>query len=604
MLQETELIESDIITYLKTHEYKSLLRFITCGSVDDGKSTLIGRLLYESKLIYEDQLQAIQKDSKKVGTQGDDIDLALLVDGLEAEREQGITIDVAYRYFSTNKRKFIVADTPGHEQYTRNMATGASTADLAILIIDARHGVLTQTKRHSKIVSLLGVQKICLAINKMDLVEYKQEVFEKICKEYQVFADKIGIKDITAIPISALKGDNITQLSDTMPWYQDLPLISFLETVQIPKPAQNGSFAMPVQWVNRPNLDFRGFAGQVVSGGVSEGSAIKVLPSGKTSIVQSIVTMDGVLESAQLGQSITLTLNDEIDISRGDMIVAEDSHIKSANEFKTTLLWMSEDPMVPNKQYWIKFRAKLMSATLSQPAYKLDINTLEKLSTVDLDLNEIGQCTLYLDHDVPFEPYQSNHQLGSFIIIDRHTNNTVGMGLIEDALSKKSWVDHYVEKRSKYWVDGYVDSTLRAKAFGHKPLLIIFTGNVNRETYSEYQTQLEKSLFDQSIQAYRYGAGFMGASYTPETSDKQLRHDIIQELTKVAYACLDAGLVFITGLKSLTTEELDQIKNVSAPHAVCVIRLDDEKTDDSLSVASIDDLNTRLVQKLKSYIKV
>lgn len=604
MLQETELIESDIIAYLKTHEYKSLLRFITCGSVDDGKSTLIGRLLYESKLIYEDQLQAIQKDSKKVGTQGDDIDLALLVDGLEAEREQGITIDVAYRYFSTNKRKFIVADTPGHEQYTRNMATGASTADLAILIIDARHGVLTQTKRHSKIVSLLGVQKICLAINKMDLVEYKQEVFEKICKEYQIFADKIGIKDITAIPISALKGDNITQLSDTMPWYQDLPLISFLETVQIPKPAQNGSFAMPVQWVNRPNLDFRGFAGQVVSGGISEGSAIKVLPSGKTSTVQSIVTMDGVLESAQLGQSITLTLNDEIDISRGDMIVAEDSHIKSANEFKTTLLWMSEDPMVPNKQYWIKFRAKLMSATLSQPAYKLDINTLEKLSTVDLDLNEIGQCTLYLDHDVPFEPYQSNHQLGSFIIIDRHTNNTVGMGLIEDALSKKSWVDHYVEKRSKYWVDGYVDSTLRAKAFGHKPLLIIFTGNVNRETYSEYQTQLEKSLFDQSIQAYRYGAGFMGASYTPETSDKQLRHDIIQELTKVAYACLDAGLVFITGLKSLTTEELDQIKNVSAPHAVCVIRLDDEKTDDSLSVASIDDLNTRLVQKLKSYIKV
>ena len=604
MLQETELIESDIITYLKTHEYKSLLRFITCGSVDDGKSTLIGRLLYESKLIYEDQLQAIQKDSKKVGTQGDDIDLALLVDGLEAEREQGITIDVAYRYFSTNKRKFIVADTPGHEQYTRNMATGASTADLAILIIDARHGVLTQTKRHSKIVSLLGVQKICLAINKMDLVEYKQEVFEKICKEYQIFADKIGIKDITAIPISALKGDNITQLSDTMPWYQDLPLISFLETVQIPKPAQNGSFAMPVQWVNRPNLDFRGFAGQVVSGDISEGSAIKVLPSGKTSTVQSIVTMDGVLESAQLGQSITLTLNDEIDISRGDMIVAEDSHIKSANEFKTTLLWMSEDPMVPNKQYWIKFRAKLMSATLSQPAYKLDINTLEKQSTADLDLNEIGQCTLYLDHDVPFEPYQSNHQLGSFIIIDRHTNNTVGMGLIEDALSKKSWVDHYVEKRSKYWVDGYVDSTRRAKAFGHKPLLIIFTGNVNRKTYSEYQTQLEKGLFDQSIQAYRYGAGFMGASYTPETSDKQLRHDIIQELTKVAYACLDAGLVFITGLKSLTTEELDQIKNVSAPHAVCVIRLDDEKTDDSLSVTSIDDLTTRLVPKLKSYIKI
>ena len=603
MLQETTLIKNDIVSYLKSHEYKSLLRFITCGSVDDGKSTLIGRLLYESKLIYEDQLNALKKDSKRVGTQGDDIDFALLVDGLEAEREQGITIDVAYRYFSTNKRKFIVADTPGHEQYTRNMATGASTADLAILIIDARQGVLTQTKRHSKIVSLLGVRNICLAVNKMDLVDYKQDVFDTICKDYQKFAAQAGINNITAIPISALKGDNITSLSKKMPWYSETPLINFLETVAIPKPAQNGQFAMPVQWVNRPNLDFRGFAGQVVSGSVSEGDAIKVLPSGKQSTVNTIVMMDGHVETAPLGQSVTLTLDDEIDVSRGDMIVAAESAIKIANEFKTTILWMSEETLVPNKQYWIKFRAKLITATLSEPHYKLDINTLEKCSTDKLALNEIGECDLYLDQDIPFEPYKDNHQLGSFIIIDRVSNNTVGMGLIETSLSKKTWVDQFVEKRSKYWVHGLVDQQARVKQYGHKPLLIIFTGDVNREVYSQFQTVLEKALFDQAIKTYRYGVGFMGTSYNTDTSDTQLRQDIIKELNNIAYACLDAGLVFITGLKALTADELDQIKRLSSPHDVCVIRLDDKEGVASLKALNLNTLQDDIVDKLLDYIR-
>tara|TARA_B100000427_G_scaffold39514_1_gene28459 strand:+ start:982 stop:2793 length:1812 start_codon:yes stop_codon:yes gene_type:complete len=603
MLQETALIEKDIISYLKTHEYKSLLRFITCGSVDDGKSTLIGRLLYESKLIYEDQLNALKNDSKKVGTQGDDIDFALLVDGLEAEREQGITIDVAYRYFSTNKRKFIVADTPGHEQYTRNMATGASTADLAILIIDARHGVLTQTKRHSKIVSLLGVQNICLAINKMDLVDYKQEVFNLICDDYQQFANRAGIKNITAIPISALKGDNITALSPKMPWYQESPLISFLETITIPKPAQNGCFAMPVQWVNRPNLDFRGFAGQVVSGAVSEGDAVKILPSGKQSTVNSIVTMDGALPSAPLGKSITITLNDEVDISRGDMIVASESSITIANEFNTTVVWMTEDAMVPNKQYWIKFRAKLMTATLSKPHFKLDINTLEKCSTDKLQLNEIGSCDLFLDQDIPFEVYEKSHQLGSFIIIDRVTNNTVGMGIIQSSLSKKNWVDQFVEKRSKYWVPGLVNSALRAKQYGHKPLLIIFTGDVSRKIYSEFQTQLEKQFFEAAIKVYRYGVGFMGTSYATDTTDTQLRQDIIRELNNVAYACLDAGLVFITGLKALTQNEFEQIKQLSSPYEVCVIRLDDQEAVASLKAPDLKTLQADIVDKLLGYIR-
>ena len=603
MLQETTLIKNDIVSYLKSHEYKSLLRFITCGSVDDGKSTLIGRLLYESKLIYEDQLNALKKDSKRVGTQGDDIDFALLVDGLEAEREQGITIDVAYRYFSTNKRKFIVADTPGHEQYTRNMATGASTADLAILIIDARQGVLTQTKRHSKIVSLLGVSNICLAVNKMDLVDYKQDVFDTICNEYQKFASQAGINNITAIPISALKGDNITSLSKKMPWYSETPLINFLETVTIPKPAQNGQFAMPVQWVNRPNLDFRGFAGQVVSGSVSEGDAIKVLPSGKQSTVNTIVMMDGHVETAPLGQSVTLTFDDEIDVSRGDMIVAAESAIKIANEFKTTILWMSEETLVPNKQYWIKFRAKLITATLSEPHYKLDINTLEKCSTDKLALNEIGECDLYLDQDIPFEPYKDNHQLGSFIIIDRVSNNTVGMGLIETSLSKKTWVDQFVEKRSKYWVHGLVDQQARVKQYGHKPLLIIFTGDVNREVYSQFQTVVEKALFDQAIKTYRYGVGFMGTSYNTDTSDTQLRQDIIKELNNIAYACLDAGLVFIAGLKALTADELDQIKRLSSPHDVCVIRLDDKEGVASLKALNLNTLQADIVDKLLDYIR-
>ena len=351
MSHQSDLIENDIIKYLDSHEHKTLCRFITCGSVDDGKSTLIGRLLYESKLIYEDQLAALETDSKKDGTQGDAIDFALLVDGLAAEREQGITIDVAYRFFSTEKRKFIVADTPGHEQYTRNMATGASTADVAILMIDARKGILTQTKRHSTIVKLLGVKKIVLAINKMDLVEYDQNVYEQILADYKDFAKQCGITEFTAIAVSALNGDNIIEKSKYMPWYKGPTLLSYLETVELPKVKDNSAFSMPVQWVNRPNLDFRGFSGQISSGRVQVGDTINVLPSGKKSSVERIVTFDGDLQSAIRGQSVTLTLRDEIDISRGDVIVSKQSPIKIASQFQTTLLWMAEEPMVPGAQY-------------------------------------------------------------------------------------------------------------------------------------------------------------------------------------------------------------------------------------------------------------
>ena len=458
MSHQSDLIASDILAYLKEHEHKELCRFITCGSVDDGKSTLIGRLLYDSKMIYEDQLNALESDSKSMGTQGESIDFALLVDGLAAEREQGITIDVAYRYFSTSKRKFIVADTPGHEQYTRNMATGASTAEIAILMIDARKGVLTQTRRHSKIVQLLGVDQVVLAVNKMDLMNYDESIFKAIVQDYREFATDLGITNITAIPVSALAGDNITEASENMTWYQGTTLMNFLETTPLRAPDPSCSFTMPVQWVNRPNLDFRGFSGQITSGVISVGDAVQVLPSGKTSTVASIVTFDGELSQAGRGQSVTLTLSDEVDVSRGDILVSQSHSVGVGSSFNTQLLWMSEDPLAPGKQYWVKTRAKLLTGTLMPPKHKININTLAQETTETLSLNEIGEAELILDHDIPFESYQNNRHLGSFIIIDKQNNNTVGMGLIDSQTSKKDWVHQYVETRNKYWVKGSVSS--------------------------------------------------------------------------------------------------------------------------------------------------
>lgn len=531
-------------------------------------------MLYESKLIYEDQLAALEKDSKKVGTQGEDIDFALLVDGLASEREQGITIDVAYRYFSTDKRKFIVADTPGHEQYTRNMATGASTAELAILMVDARHGIMTQTKRHSTIVHLLGVKKIVLAINKMDLVEYSQSTYDQILADYQSFATEIGIKEFTAIPVSALKGDNITESSRMMPWYTGSSLIEFLESVPLDTVDDSEPFSMPVQWVNRPNLDFRGFAGQVTTGRISVGDTVEVLPAKVSSTVKSIVTFENELTEAQRGQSITITLNDEIDISRGDVLVAKDTRSAIGHCFLTTLLWMNEDELVPGKPYWIKTRAKLLSGTIESPNHLLNINTLEKCDADTLRLNEIGECICHFDQDIAFEPYNQNPHLGSFIIIDRQTNNTIGMGLIKQSIGQESWAERHVAERNKYWSSGQVSYLDRSHKNQHQPMLIVLTGHVTREDYYNVGTLIEKSLFDQAIQAYRYGFQFLRLADADAVSISELRQDMFRQLLDIGYAFMDAGMVFITAVRGLTAMEAQQLKTISKPFDVLIIDLE------------------------------
>jgi bifunctional enzyme CysN/CysC len=467
MAHISDLIGQDIQAYLHQHEHKSLLRFITCGSVDDGKSTLIGRLLYDSKMIFEDQLAALEADSKKVGTQGGDLDFALLVDGLAAEREQGITIDVAYRFFSTDKRKFIVADTPGHEQYTRNMVTGASTADLAVILIDARKGVLTQTRRHSYLVSLIGIRKVVLAINKMDLVDYSHEIFDTIVAEYRDFAKQIGLVDIVAIPVSGLKGDNITGPSERTPWYHGPTLMGYLETVEIEDLVQHQPFRLPVQWVNRPNLDFRGFAGTIVGGTVSPGEKVKVLPSGRESRVARIVTMDGDLDRAVAGQSVTLTLEDEIDVSRGDVLAAADAPPAVADQFETTIIWMADEPMLPGRPYWMKIGTRQVSATITEPKYKVNVNTLEHLAAKKLALNEIGVCNVSLDHAIAFDPYTENRDTGGFILIDRLTNATVGAGLVHFALRRSQNI---------HWQALDINKGSRAALKGQKPCVLWFTG--------------------------------------------------------------------------------------------------------------------------------
>ncbi|MFB9887340.1 sulfate adenylyltransferase subunit CysN [Balneatrix alpica] len=438
MSHQSELISQDILAYLKQHEQKDLLRFITCGSVDDGKSTLIGRLLYDTKLIFEDHLSALHKDNERVGNAGEELDLALLVDGLQSEREQGITIDVAYRYFSTDKRKFIIADTPGHEQYTRNMATGASTANLAIILIDARRGVLTQTRRHSFIVDLLGIQHAVVAINKMDLVDYSEEVFNQIKADYLEFAKALNIKDIRFVPLSALRGDNVVNLSERLPWYQGLPLMNILETVEVTKDINFNDFRFPVQYVNRPNLDFRGFCGTIASGIIRKGDEITALPSGKKSKVKSIVTFDGELEEAYPPLAVTLVLEDEIDISRGDVIVKSDNQPSVTDCFEANLVWMNEEPLQKNKRYWIKAASKLVPARLDAILYKTDVNTLERSEAEQLELNEIALCRFITDEPIALDPYRKIHGTGSFILIDRLSNVTVGAGMVANTLQAQA----------------------------------------------------------------------------------------------------------------------------------------------------------------------
>jgi bifunctional enzyme CysN/CysC len=541
MAHISDLIATDIEAYLHQHEHKSLLRFITCGSVDDGKSTLIGRLLYDSKMIFEDQLAALEADSKKVGTQGGELDFALLVDGLAAEREQGITIDVAYRFFSTDRRKFIVADTPGHEQYTRNMVTGASTADLAVILIDARKGVLTQTRRHSYLVSLLGIRRVVLAINKMDLVDYSQAVFDSIIEDYAAFARQIGLEEFVAIPVSGLRGDNITAPSAATPWYHGPTLMGYLETVEVEDHARHRPLRMPVQWVNRPNLDFRGFAGTIASGVVHRGERVRVLPSGRESTVTRIVTMDGDLERAVAGQSITLTLADEIDISRGDVIATPDSLPGVADQFEAVLVWMSDEPMLPGRPYWLKAGTKQVSATITEPKYKVNVNTLEHLAAKKLELNEIGVCNLSLDQPIAFDPYGECRETGSFILIDRLTNHTVGAGMLHFALRRA----HNI-----HWQALDVNRQSRAALKGQQPAVLWLTG-LSGAGKSTIANLVEKKLLALGRHTYlldgdnvRHGLnrdlGFTDAD----------RVENIRRVAEVSRLMADAGLIVLVSFIS------------------------------------------------------
>ena len=453
MAHISELIATDIDSYLISHQKKSILRFITCGSVDDGKSTLIGRMLYESHMLFDDQLRLLEADSKKLGTQGSEIDFALLVDGLAAEREQGITIDVAYRFFSTDKRKYIVADTPGHEEYTRNMATGASTADIAIILVDARQGVLTQTRRHSFIVSMVGVKKVLLAINKLDLVDYSEQIYNNIVTEYMEFASNaLNIEEITPIPISALMGDNVVKNSKNTPWYNGQSIMEYLESVEVSNQKLNSPFRLPVQWVNRPNSNFRGFSGLVASGKIKIGDEVRVSPGGKTTSIQSIITGNNEEKTASAGESITLILHDEIDISRGDVISEISNPCHEADQFQAHILWMNGEPMIPGRQYILKSNTQSAMLTLGKLKHKVDVNTLSDLPAKILEMNEIGVCNISLDRRIAFDSYVDNQTMGGFIIIDRMSNNTVGMGLIDFALRRSSnihWQKMDVSKDSR-----------------------------------------------------------------------------------------------------------------------------------------------------------
>ncbi|WP_417660513.1 sulfate adenylyltransferase subunit CysN [Pseudomonas sp.] len=497
MSHQSELISEDILAYLAQHERKELLRFLTCGNVDDGKSTLIGRLLHDSKMIYEDHLEAITRDSKKSGTTGEEVDLALLVDGLQAEREQGITIDVAYRYFSTAKRKFIIADTPGHEQYTRNMATGASTCDLAIILIDARYGVQTQTKRHSFITSLLGIKHIVVAINKMDLKDFDQGVFEQIKADYLKFAEGIALKPTSLhfVPMSALKGDNVVSKSERSPWYDGQPLMEILETVEISGDRNFNDLRFPVQYVNRPNLNFRGFAGTLASGIVHKGDDVIVLPSGKGSRVKSIVTYEGELEQAGPGQAITLTLEDEIDVSRGDMLVHADSRPLVTDSFDAMLVWMADEPMLPGKKYDIKRATSYVPGSIASIAHRVDVNTLEEGAASSLQLNEIGKVRIALDSPIALDGYAHNRTTGAFIVIDRLTNGTVGAGMIiAEAVGSQGGVGHHGKL-------AHVSVEERAARLGQQPATVLFSG-LSGAGKSTLAYAVERKLFDMGRGVY------------------------------------------------------------------------------------------------------
>jgi bifunctional enzyme CysN/CysC len=549
----------DVKAWLAEQEAKELLRFITCGSVDDGKSTLIGRLLYESKQVFDDQLAALESDSKRHGTQGDEIDFALLVDGLSAEREQGITIDVAYRYFASARRKFIVADTPGHEQYTRNMVTGASTADLAVLLVDARKGVLTQTRRHSYLAQLVGIRRFVLAVNKMDLVDYDREVFEGIAADYREFAGKIGIEHWVAIPVSGLKGDNVTERSQAMPWYAGPSLLDHLDTVELSVDADAAKpFRMPVQWVSRPNQNFRGFTGQVASGSVKPGADVRVLPSGSATRIASIVTMDGDLEEAVAGQSVTLTLADEVDCSRGDVIVAAGDPPQAADQFEATLVWMDEHEMLPGRGYWLKLGTQTVTATVQQPKYEVNVNTLEHLAAPTLALNAIGVAEIATDREIVFEPYapdgaSPNRVLGGFILIDKLTNATVACGMLHFAL-RRSLNIH------RQHLD--VGRETHAALKGQKPAVLWFTG-LSGAGKSTIANLVEKKLAARGRHTFLLDGDNVRHGLNRDLGFTEAdRIENIRRVGEVARLMADAGLIVLTAFISPFRAERHMVRRM------------------------------------------
>ncbi|MCW1382893.1 sulfate adenylyltransferase subunit CysN [Novosphingobium sp. KCTC 2891] len=548
------LIAEDIDAYLEQHQHKTMLRFITCGSVDDGKSTLIGRLLYDSKMIFEDQLAALEADSKKVGTQGAEIDFALLVDGLAAEREQGITIDVAYRFFGTEKRKFIVADTPGHEQYTRNMVTGASTADLAVILIDARKGVLTQTRRHSYLAHLIGIRHIVLAVNKMDLVGYDQATFDAIVTDYAAFARSIGIESFVPMPISGFKGDNITGPSANTPWYTGPSLIQHLESVEVDTTIEQARpLRMPVQWVNRPNLDFRGFSGLIASGTVRPGDAVRVLPSGKTSTVTRIVTLEGDLEQAVAGQSVTLCFADEIDCSRGDVIAAADAPPEAADQFETTLVWMADDAMVPGRAYWLKLATQTVSATVQAPKYTVNVNTMEHLACKTLDLNAIGVAELITDRPIVFEAYADSRTLGGFILIDKITNATVAAGMLHFSLRRAQNV---------HWQALDVSRQAHAALKNQKPAVLWFTG-LSGSGKSTIANLVEKKLHALGKHTFLLDGDNVRHGLNKDLGFTETdRIENIRRVGEVAKLMTDAGLIVLTAFISPFRAEREMVRSL------------------------------------------
>ncbi len=552
-------------TYLQDQEQIGVLRFLTCGSVDDGKSTLLGRLLYESKTVFEDQLSATEAESRKFGTQGDEIDLALLVDGLQAEREQGITIDVAYRYFATDKRRFIAADTPGHEQYTRNMATGASTSDLAVILVDARKGVITQTRRHSYIVSLLGIRHVILAVNKMDLVDYEQKAFDDIAADYGKFAEEVGLADVHSIPLSALEGENVCNAGGAMPWHDGPTLMSLLETIEVGDTSADAAMRLPVQWVNRPNSDFHGFSGTISTGRVDRGDEIIVSPSGQTSRVARMVGPSGDLDHAVAGQAVTLVLEDEIDVSRGDMIAPVDAPPGCADRFAAHIVWMHDEPMLPERPYMIRFATTSATAQITDLGYRVDVNSLEKLATKTLELNEVGYCKIATDREIAFDAYAENRQTGAFVLIDKLTNATVGAGVIDFALRRSANIS---------WHDMKVDKSVRAEHNGQKPCVLWFTG-LSGSGKSTVADRLEQKLHAMGRRTYLLDGDNVRHGLNKDLGfTDQDRVENIRRVSEVAQLMVDAGLIVLASFISPFRSERDMARELVAEEEFVEIYVD------------------------------